>query len=86
MSIKSIIYSILSVLLFYGFLALTVFLFAFYWVLGLIGIAAVLIVPFIFTKKAIVSAVGFIDKLIAKFFVPVLMLMGVVATLLIVLL
>ena len=86
MSIKSIILSILSVLLFYGLLAVTVILFSIYWLLGILGIVIILVVTPILVRKAIAEANGFIDKLIAKYIVAVLMLIGIGATLLIVLL
>lgn len=84
MSWKSLLLSILSVLLFWGLLAVTVFLFAIYWILGILGIVMVLVIPAILVRKAIISANGILDKLIAKYVVPVLMLIGVGATLLIV--
>ena len=83
MSLKSILYSILSVLLFYALLAVTVILFSIYWLLGLLGIVMVLVIPPILTRRAIVAACGILDKLIAKYIVPVLMLIGIVAVLLI---
>ena len=84
MSGKSLLFSILSVLLFWGLLAVTVFLFAIYWILGILGIVMVLVIPAILVRKAIKSANGILDKLIAKYVVPALMLIGVGATLLIV--
>lgn len=84
MSGKSLLLSILSVLLFWGLLAVTVFLFSIYWILGILGIVMVLVIPAILVRKAIISANGILDKLIAKYVVPALMLIGVGATLLIV--
>lgn len=84
MSLKSVLCSIFSVLLFWGFLAVTVFLFSIYWILGILGIVMVLGIPAILVRKAIIAANGILDKLIAKYVVPVLMLIGVGATLLIV--
>ncbi|MCH5147450.1 MAG: hypothetical protein J1F61_05565 [Clostridiales bacterium] len=84
MSWKSLLFSILSVLLFWGLLAVTVFLFSIYWILGILGIVMVLVIPAILVRKAIISANGILDKLIAKYVVPALMLIGVGATLLIV--
>lgn len=84
MSGKSLLFSILSVLLFWGLLAVTVFLFSIYWILGILGIVMVLVIPAILVRKAIISANGILDKLIAKYVVPALMLIGVGATLLIV--
>ena len=82
MSIKSIILSVVSVLLFYGFLALILFLFGIHWIVGIIGIVLTLVIPPILMRKAISSANGFVDKLIAKIIVPILYLVGIGATLL----
>ena len=83
MSLKSIIFSILTVLLFYGLLAVTVFiLFSIFWLLGIVGIVVTLAVTSAFGRKAIVSSDGIIDGLVAKIIVPVLILVGLAAILL----
>lgn len=83
MSLKSIIYSIFSVLLFYGLVITDIFMFSINWAVGVVGIVLVLTIPPILVKRAISSANGPIDKLISKIIVPVLYLVGLAAILLI---
>lgn len=82
MSLKTIIYSILSVLLFWGFLIVTLVLFGFNVVLGIIGIVLTLTIPPILMRRALSSSNGILDKIIAKFVVPILYLVGLAAILL----
>ena len=82
MSLKTIIYSIISVILFWGFLILTLVLFGINGVLGIIGIVLTLTIPPILMRRALSSSKGIIDKLIAKIIVPVLYLFGLAAILL----
>ena len=74
MSLKSIIYSICAVVLAGALLLADTFLFGMNTILGIIGIVLVLIIPGVLIRKAIRSANGFIDKVIAKFIAPVLIL------------
>lgn len=71
MSGKSIILSILSVLLFVGVVFATVFMFKTSILLGILGIV-LLIIPEIVRRKALSKSSGFLDKILAKFVVPVL--------------
>lgn len=73
MSGKSIVQSIISVLLFCAVIVATVFLFKTSIPLGFIGIV-MLVIPEIVRRKALSNATGIIDKLIAKFIVPILFL------------
>ena len=82
MSLKAILYGILTVLLFYGLLALTVFLFALDWKIGIVGIILLIVIPPIPARKAYSSTVGILDRLLLKFGIPVLMLLGIGAALL----
>ena len=83
MSGKSIMLSVLSVLLFVGLLVATIFLFRIEWIVGVAGIVVMVFVPPIVVRKAYTAASGILDRLIAKFIVPVLFLVGLAATLLI---
>lgn len=71
MNKKSILLSIFSVLLFIVVVFAIVFLFKFMIIAGIAGIV-LLIFPAILQRKALSEATGIIDKLIAKFIVPVL--------------
>ena len=83
MSLKSIIFSILSVLVFGGLLFLSLFiLFGINTYLGIAGIIATVVVTSVFTRIAIKSSNGIIDKLLAKVIVPILILLIVGAILL----
>ena len=76
MSIKSIILSILSVLVFGGLLFVTVFiLFGLGAILGIIGIIVTVVVTSALTGAAIKSSQGFIDKLLAKVVVPIVIIL-----------
>ena len=82
MSGKSIVYSILSVLLFAGLVVATVILFGINPILGIVGIVALLFIPAILTRKAKNAATGVLDNIIAKYIVPALDLVATVAVLL----
>ena len=82
MSIKSILYSIFTVVLFCGLLAVSMFLFNIDAIWGIVGIVVTVIVTSIFFRKAVVTATGILDKLLAKVLVPVLILIGIGAILL----
>lgn len=71
MSWKSLGLSILSLVITVGLLFGCCFLFAVHYVLGIIGIVLMLVVPLIIRHKAIVEARGLIDKVFAKFLVPI---------------
>lgn len=71
MSGKSILLSILSVLLWIGTIFAIAFLFSFTLIAGIAGIV-LLIFPVILQRKAVSSATGILDKLIAKIIVPIL--------------
>ena len=73
MSGKSIILSILSVLLFIVMVFAIVFLFKFAIIAGIAGFV-LLIFPVMLQRKALSEASGIIDKMIAKFIVPILFL------------
>ncbi|MCH5153551.1 MAG: hypothetical protein J1F68_06345 [Clostridiales bacterium] len=74
MSIKSILYSVFAVLLAGGLLLLDVFLFGVQTILGIIGIVLILVVPGAMIRKANSEASGVLDKIIAKFIAPILIL------------
>lgn len=75
MSGKSILLSILSVLLFIGVVFVIAFAFSFN---ILIGFASILltIFPTLLQRKALSTATGILDRIIAKFIVPVLFVLG----------
>lgn len=75
MSGKSILLSILSVLLFVGVVFVIAFAFSFNVLMGIAAIV-LLIFPVILQRKALSNARGIIDKLIAKFIVPALFVLG----------
>lgn len=77
MSFKSILCSIFAVLFTCGMLFGTLILFSIYWLLGIVGIAVLVTVPSILIRKAVVSATGIIDKLVAKIIVPILIVLGI---------
>lgn len=82
MSLKSIIFSIFAVLLFYGLVITTIVLFGIDVILGIVGIVLTLTIPPILVRRAISSANGVIDKLLARIVVPILYLVGLGAILL----
>ena len=82
MSLKSLLYSIFGVLLFFGLLVGSLILFGINAVLGIVGIVVMLAVTSLLIQKAVASANGLIDKLIAKIVVPVVMLLGLAGILL----
>ena len=73
MSGKSILLSILSIVLFVAAIFGIVFLFKFSIIAGIPGIV-LLVIPVIVQRKAVSEANGLLDKLFAKFIVPVLFL------------
>ena len=77
MSIKSILLSIFSVILFLCVIVGFVFLFKTQFILGLLGLL-LLAIPIKMNRKAVDEANGTIDKVIAKFLSPVLALIGIV--------
>ena len=74
MSLKSILYSVFAVLLAGGLLVADVVLFGIATILGIVGIVLILIVPGILLRKARNEASGVLDKIIAKFIAPILIL------------
>lgn len=71
MNKKSILFSILSIVLFILIVFATVALFKMNLLLGILGIV-MLIFPAILQRKALDEAEGLLDKLLAKYIVPVL--------------
>ena len=82
MSLKSILCSIFAVLIFLGMLFGTIVLFGINIILGIVGIVVIVTVPSLLIRKAISSAQGVIDKLIAKAIVPIAIFLGTAAILL----
>lgn len=76
MSGKSILYSILSLILYIAFLIGTVFLFKMQFILGIVGIA-LLFIPFKLQRKAIDEASGVFDKIFAKYIIPILLAIAI---------
>ena len=74
MSKKSILCSFFAVLLAGGLLLLDVFLFGVQTILGIIGIVLILVIPGALIRKANYEASGVLDKIIAKFIAPILIL------------
>ncbi|MCR5553334.1 MAG: hypothetical protein K6F08_01110 [bacterium] len=77
MSIKSVLLSLLSLVLFLGFIIGIVFLFKTQFILGFIAIFLE-IIPIKIHQKAVDEANGGVDKAFAKFGVPILVLVGIV--------
>ena len=77
MSMKSILLSILSLVLFLGAIVGVVFLFKAQFILGFLGLLLFLI-PIKINRKAVDEAGGGFDKIFAKYLVPVLALIGVI--------
>lgn len=71
MSGKSILFSVLSVIVFIGVIFAIAFLFNFAIIAGIGGIVLI-IIPVMLQRKALDEANGIIDKLIAKIIVPVI--------------
>ena len=71
MSWKSVVLSVLSILLFVGVVFTIVFFFKLFWIAGIAGIV-LMIFPEILRRKASSEASGVVDKVIAKFVVRVL--------------
>ena len=76
MSGKSILYSVLAVVLASGLLFADVFLFGLNAVLGIVGIVLILVIPGVLIRKAINEANGVLDKIIAKFIAPILIVIA----------
>ena len=72
MSWKSMLLSVLAMVLFAGMLLGVVYLFMYYWGLGIVGIVLLAIFPRMLFRKAADLAVGPIDKLLAKVVAPIL--------------
>ncbi len=77
MSIKSILLSILSLILYAGMIVGIVFLFRVQFIVGLIGIIA-LIIPFLVQRKAIGLANGKFDKFFSKYIIPTILAVALV--------
>ena len=77
MSKKSILLSVMSLVLFVGVVIGVVFLFKTQFILGFIGLF-LLAIPVKLNRNSVVEANGKIDEMIAKYLVPVLALVGVV--------
>ena len=77
MNIKSIIFSILSVVLFVGITIGVVFLFKVQFIVGILSIL-LFGIPIKLDKMAVDAADGHIDNALAKFGVPILSLIGIV--------
>jgi len=75
MSIKSILLSILSLILYVGILVGMVFMFKVHFMLGIVGIA-LLFIPFKIQRKAIDEASGKFDTLFAKYIIPVILVIA----------
>lgn len=77
MSTKSIILSIIALLLSVGIIVAIVFMFKLHFILGIVGIA-LLFIPLKIQQKALNEASGTFDKVFAKYIVPVLLLIAIV--------
>lgn len=71
MSWKSIILSILSLIITIGLLFATMFLFNVQIILGIIGIVLLIVLPLIIRYKALDAASGVVDRVFAKYIIPV---------------
>ena len=72
MNWKSIVYSVLAVLSGGALMLADVVLFRIQAILGIIGIVLMLVVPSALIRKAIREADGVLDRIIAKFVAPAL--------------
>lgn len=77
MSIKSILLSILALVLAAGIIVGVIFLFQVQFIFGLLEIALIFI-PISIQKKAIDASSGKFDKVFAKFIVPALLFIAIV--------
>ena len=77
MSFKSILLSILSLILFIAVVVGVVFLFKTQFILGFLG-ALLILIPIKLNRKAIDEANGNIDKAFAKYVVPVLVFVALI--------
>ena len=75
MSAKSIILSIVSLVLYVGILVGMVFMFKVHFMLGIVGIA-LLFIPFKIQRKAINEASGKFDEIFAKYIIPVILVVA----------
>lgn len=71
MSWKSMGLSILSFVLTIGLLFGTTFLFMLNIVLGIIGIVLLIVIPLVIRNKALWAATGVVDKVFAKYLIPI---------------
>ena len=74
MSGKSILYSVLAILSGGGLLFLDVILFGIQTILGIIGVILTLIIPGALLTKAKNEASGVLDRILAKFIAPILII------------
>ena len=77
MSTKSIILSIIALILTIGIIFGTVFMFKLHFIIGLIGVA-LLFIPLKIQQKAISEANGTFDKIFTKFIVPILLFVAII--------
>ena len=82
MSLKSLFCSIFAVIVFLGMLFGTIVLFGINVILGIVGVIIMLVVPSSLIGKAVTSAAGVLDKLVAKVIVPIVIILGTGAILL----
>lgn len=80
MSWKSLGLSILSLIITIGLLFACVFLFSMQAILGIIGIVLLVVIPIIIRHKALNEAKGIVDRVFAKFIIPIVtVLVGVIS-------
>lgn len=72
MSLKSILYSIIAIVLAGGLLFLDIVLFGIASILGIVGIVLILVLPGFFLHKARSNASGLLDRLLARLIAPIL--------------
>ena len=77
MSKKSILFSVLALILSIGVIIGMVFLFKVHFMLGIAGIL-LLFIPFKIQRKAIDEASGKFDEIFAKYIVPAILLIAIV--------
>lgn len=85
MSWKSIGLSILSVVITVGLLFGTTYLFMIHVMLGVIGIVLLIVIPQFTMRKAMNSATGLIDNVIAKYIMPAVTIICAALTVMIIL-
>lgn len=85
MSLKSLLLSILSLLITVGLLFGCVFLFSVQIILGIIGIVLLIIVPLVIRYKALDAAKGIVDTFFAKIIIPIVtVIIGAMAVMMII--